>query len=119
MCGFCGVLSHRHENETELQSTVAAMSHTLAHRGPDRSSAWVDASAGIALGHERLAVLDLSPCGDQPMHSASGRYVIAYNGEIYNHEVLRRELASRGATFHGTSDTEVLLSAFEHWGVAE
>ena len=95
------------------------MSDTLAHRGPDDAGAWVDAAAGLALGHRRLAVLDLSPAGHQPMHSASGRFVIAFNGEIYNHADLRGELQSRGAApaWRGHSDTETLLAGFEHWGI--
>ncbi len=95
------------------------MSDTLAHRGPDDTGAWVDPAAGLALGHRRLAVLDLSPAGHQPMHSASGRFVIAFNGEIYNHADLRGQLQSRGAAsaWRGHSDTETLLAGFEHWGI--
>ena len=118
------------------------MTDRLFHRGPDDGGAWIDESAGIALGHRRLSILDLSPQGHQPMASASGRYVIAFNGEIYNHGALRRELEAglafasenlEGRTgpsassparqepvkWRGHSDTEVMLAAFEHWGVRE
>lgn len=95
------------------------MAGALAHRGPDDSGLWVDAGLGVALGHRRLAVLDLSRAGHQPMHSASGRYVLTYNGEIYNFNRLRPELERTGAVFAGHSDTEVLLAGIEAWGVRE
>ena len=95
------------------------MASMLASRGPDDSGSWVNAACGIALGHRRLAVLDLSPAGHQPMHSASGRFSLSFNGEIYNHLALRAELSGFGAIpkWHGHSDTETLLAAIEHWGV--
>lgn len=93
------------------------MAEQLAHRGPDDHGAWVDADAGIALGSRRLAVIDLSPEGHQPMLSASGRFVVAYNGEIYNFKSLRARLEKEGARFRGGSDTEVLLEAVDHWGL--
>src|SRR5579885_823118 len=93
------------------------MAHALAHRGPDDAGAWVDAAAGVALGHRRLAIIDLSPEGHQPMLSADGRYVVVFNGEIYNYRALRQELAARGHRFRGHSDTEVLLAAVSQWGL--
>jgi asparagine synthase (glutamine-hydrolysing) len=95
------------------------MTKAIAHRGPDDGGAWSDARAGIALGHRRLSVLELSPLGNQPMVSHDERMVISFNGEIYNFAQLRDELVSRGRQFRGGSDTEVLLEAFCEWGVPE
>ncbi|NJO13114.1 MAG: asparagine synthetase B, partial [Gammaproteobacteria bacterium] len=115
MCGLAGFLtSTPGRREDAMKHAVAGMTATLVHRGPDAGGLWVDASAGIALGHRRLSILDLSAEGAQPMHSASGRFVIAYNGEIYNHTELRSELTTH--VFRGHSDTEVLLAAIEAWG---
>jgi asparagine synthase (glutamine-hydrolysing) len=93
------------------------MAHSLQHRGPDDFGAWVDAASGIALGHRRLSILDLSPLGHQPMLSASGRYALSFNGEIYNFRALRGKLEALGHTFRGHSDTEVMLACFSRWGV--
>ena len=116
MCGIAGFLggNQGHRDDERL---VRAMAATLQHRGPDGAGTWVDAAAGLALGHRRLAVIDPSPAGHQPMFSASGRYVITFNGEIYNFRRLRAELEPDGYVFGGHSDTEVLLAAIDHWGV--
>lgn len=113
MCGICGILS---PGNSGLEKACAAMTDTLAHRGPNDSGLWLDESAGVALGHRRLSILDLSPLGHQPMRSASGRFTVAFNGEIYNYRALRSELEPFGHSFRGGSDTEVLLAAFEQWG---
>ena len=118
-CGLAGIIDQRLKgNEAGLAATAEAMAAAQAHRGPDASGTWVEASAGIAFGHRRLSVIDLSAEGAQPMASTDGRYVIAYNGELYNHLRLRTELAeSIRAHFHGRSDTEVMLEAIRQWGL--
>lgn len=129
MCGIAGFFA----SDTGVQCNPAVvttqMAEALRHRGPDDSGVWGDPSAGIVLAHRRLAILDLSPAGHQPMVSGSGRFVIAFNGEIYNHLDIRVELEAspspqlspargEGVTrWRGHSDTETLLAAFEHWGV--
>ena len=100
-----------------LTRQVQAMAATLLHRGPDSGGHWVDADAGIALGHRRLSIIDLSDEGAQPMATHDGRYVIAYNGEVYNFAELRQELSATGHGFNGHSDTEVILAAIVEWGV--
>jgi asparagine synthase (glutamine-hydrolysing) len=93
------------------------MTSCLLHRGPDDAGVWVDEEAGVALGHRRLSIVDLSPLGHQPMEARGGRYMVAFNGEIYNFPELRRELEGKGHRFRGHSDTEVLLASVEEWGV--
>jgi len=117
MCGIAGMFDPSGLCDAEARAVLAAMTGVLRHRGPDDSGAWVDPAAGVALGHRRLAILDLSPLGHQPMHSMGGRYVVTFNGEIYNFQALRQELGARGHTFRGRSDTEVLLAAICEWGV--
>jgi asparagine synthase (glutamine-hydrolysing) len=117
MCGITGFWTPGGLNLEDARGTVTAMADALRHRGPDDEGTWIDPEAGIALGFRRLAILDLTPTGRQPMESATGRFVIVFNGEIYNHQALRRELANLGHSFRGRSDTEVLVAALEAWGM--
>ena len=119
MCGIAGLWLPSPSPATRLQVCAEAMAHALAHRGPDGSGVWCELQAGLALAHRRLAILDLSPAGQQPMASATGRYQIVFNGEIYNHSDLRRQLESAGLApaWLGHSDTETLLAAIEAWGL--
>lgn len=120
MCGLTGFIDIRLQSSgEELAAIVTRMADTIRHRGPDDSGAWTDSSVGYAVGFRRLAIIDLSPAGHQPMASASGRFVIAFNGEIYNFSELRPELEQNGYPFHSHSDTEVMLAAFEAWGVEQ
>ncbi len=118
MCGITGFLTASSAATREaFIPQIRAMTAALHHRGPDAGDVWVDAETGIALGHRRLSILDLSPAGAQPMHSKCGRYVLVFNGEIYNFAALRADLESTGAHFVGHSDTEVILEGFVRWGV--
>jgi asparagine synthase (glutamine-hydrolysing) len=120
MCGIAGFLdSSRRKGRDELRALALGMAGTLVHRGPDDGDAWTDAEAGLALGHRRLAIIDPTPGGHQPMASSCGRYVITYNGEVYNFADIRRELEARGRRFRSACDTEVLVEACAEWGVRE
>src|SRR5436853_401870 len=118
MCGIAGMVDWRAATSAErLRSIGEAMIETVRHRGPDAGAVWVEAEGGVALGQRRLAIIDLSPGGAQPMHSADRRYVITFNGEIYNYRDIRRELQAAGRSMRSESDTEVLLEACALWGV--
>lgn len=117
MCGIAGILLFPGASGSARLSAIERMTGSLRHRGPDGEGFWSDQSAGIALGHRRLAIVDLTAAGRQPMLSRSGRFVITYNGEIYNFPALRRDLQALGHSFQGGSDTEVLLAGFEQWGI--
>jgi asparagine synthase (glutamine-hydrolysing) len=116
MCGFTGIF-RKSGTDSGFANELTAMVRTLAHRGPDSEGIWRDERGSVGLAHRRLSIQDLSPLGHQPMHSRGDRYVIAYNGEIYNFLELRSELMKYGVNFRGESDTEVMLAAFENWGV--
>ncbi len=118
MCGIVGIFRPG-GGESEWPVTIRAMAESLRHRGPDDDGEWLDLEAGIALGHCRLSIVELSSLGRQPMRSPSGRYVMVYNGEIYNYLDLRAELEDHSDSpgFRGASDTEVVLAAFDRWGV--
>jgi asparagine synthase (glutamine-hydrolysing) len=131
MCGITGFLTAESSALGQLETLAISMALEIQHRGPDDSGVWADVQEGIALGHRRLSIVDLSVAGHQPMHSASGRYVLAFNGEIYNHQLIRAELekAHNSSPFYdnecaksywrGHSDTESLLAGFEAWGIEE
>ncbi|MBR1199516.1 asparagine synthase (glutamine-hydrolyzing) [Bradyrhizobium sp. AUGA SZCCT0158] len=119
MCGVAGVFRPGGHRGSALIDCVAAMTATLAHRGPDRGDTWADPEGRICLGHRRLSILDLSAAGAQPMHSDCGRFSVTFNGEIYNHLEIRGELEACGGAprWIGSSDTETLLYAIRHWGI--
>ena len=117
MCGIVGILLLPNGANPRRLAAVEDMSEALHHRGPDGGSSWMDPDAGIAFGHRRLAIVDLSDAGRQPMVSASERLVMTYNGEIYNFAELRKELEDLGHHFRGHSDSEVMLAAFERYGI--
>lgn len=132
MCGIVGYIAASSGVEERFGITLDRMVERIVHRGPDSAGCWVDSERGVALGHRRLAIVDLSPAGMQPMASSSGRYVIVFNGEIYNHIDLRQSMAAQtqgGAAprsagagnggWRGHSDTETLLAGFECWGIAD
>ena len=117
MCGIAGFVTRAGLSQDWAADVLGRMTRAIAHRGPDDTGTWSDGAAGVALGHRRLSILDLSPAGHQPMLSASGRFVIIFNGEIYNHDDLRTSLEF--SQWRGHSDTETLLAAIEAWGVEE
>jgi len=120
MCGLVGYLS-KQNTPVAPDVLLSRMADCIAHRGPDDFGIWHDSKAGIALAHRRLSVVDLSSAGHQPMHAARGRYVMVFNGEIYNHSKLRSELeaSNNSLNWNGNSDTETLLAGFEEWGVED
>jgi asparagine synthase (glutamine-hydrolysing) len=113
MCGILAILNFDPENQVD-EPLLRQMTDTMAHRGPDDSSYWINGPVG--LGNRRLAVIDLSPSGRQPMNNENGDLWITYNGEIYNFKELRRELEMKGHSFRSHTDTEVVLHAYEEWG---
>jgi asparagine synthase (glutamine-hydrolysing) len=118
MCGIAGLWDRHLTSSAEaLLAGVEAMTATLVYRGPDAGDVWIDRNTGVALGHRRLSIVDLSAAGAQPMNSSCGRFVITYNGEIYNTDELRSELEAQGRKFRGHSDTEVIVEGAAVWGV--
>lgn len=121
MCGIAGLLALEGRSAVDMQAAARDMVRRLVHRGPDDEGVWSDTSSGVALAHQRLSILDLSEAGHQPMASSCGRYVTVFNGEIYNHQAIRRELEVEGCPLNpkewrGHSDTETLLAAIALWG---
>jgi len=120
MCGIAGFATSTSMTGVRLAGIAGAMAASLSHRGPDDDGIWVDERHGVALGHRRLSILDLSQAGHQPMVSADGRLVLVFNGEVYNYRALRRELTEVGGhRFRGESDTEVVLAAVSAWGLEQ
>lgn len=117
MCGLAGIFTRQPLRGDQLWERADRMAARLVHRGPDDGGGWTDAEAGVAFGFRRLAIIDLSEQGHQPMRSRSGRFTLVFNGEVYNHPELRSELEADGCPFRGHSDTEVILAAFERWGI--
>jgi asparagine synthase (glutamine-hydrolysing) len=116
MCGICGYWAFDGAHPSE--QTFRQMTASIAHRGPDADGHWREDTCAVGLGHRRLSIIELSELGAQPMHASGGRWVITFNGEIYNFRALRAELETHGHRFRGHSDTEVMLAAVEQWGVA-
>ncbi|MCG8344618.1 MAG: asparagine synthase (glutamine-hydrolyzing) [Chlorobiales bacterium] len=127
MCGFAGFIGYGSLSAPDVRTVSQRMGETILHRGPDDSGIWIDDDALISIVHRRLSILDLSPAGHQPMISASGRYVLAFNGEIYNHDEMRMQMGNplcladhqgrkESMIWKGHSDTETLLACFEQWG---
>ena len=119
MCGVAGFWASRSLSEVNANELLARMTTAVRHRGPDGAGAWFDLESQVGFGHRRLAILDLSPTGLQPMHSSTGRFVMTFNGEVYNFHEVRAELEREGRApkWRGSSDTEVMLAAIEAWGL--
>src|SRR6516225_6008800 len=118
MCGIAGAFAFAVAAKQIEQTTVEGLSYQQRRRGPDGQGLWSSADRHIVLGHRRLAIIDTGPKGAQPMHDATGRWVISFNGEIYNYRALRKELEAIGCAFETNSDTEVLINVVAYWGEA-
>lgn len=118
MCGIAGIVDSEHRGEP-TERVARAMADAIAHRGPDSHGVWTDPASGVGLSHRRLAILDLSPEGYQPMTSPSGRFVMTFNGEVFNYRDFGSTLEGLGYRFRGHSDTEAMLAAFEQWGIED
>lgn len=119
MCGISGFYYTDFLKRNEIENQIYLMNETINHRGPDNSGYWINQNNSVALGHQRLSIIDLSDAGSQPMISNSGRYVITFNGEIYNHKTIRKKLNNTGnnISWKGYSDTETVINAIEIWGL--
>ena len=115
MCGVAGFIASSEISKETAESIAIRMSSAIVHRGPDDHGVWFDESVGVTLAHRRLSILDLSPAGQQPMVSPSGRFVIVFNGEVYNHLEIRKKV--QDSKFKGHSDTETLLAGIDAWGL--
>ena len=122
MCGIAGLWKNHSDQRETLNHEAIQMASNIEHRGPNSSGFWSDPAIGLAISHQRLSILDLSEKGNQPFISANGRYIVSYNGEIYNHKSLRRKLLESSQIkreWIGNSDTETLLACIEAWGLRE
>src|SRR5262245_55746879 len=117
MCGIAGALTASPTRRRDLAETAQMMGDQLPHRGPDDAGVWVQPEDGVALAFRRLSIIDLSPAGHQPMQSETGRYTLVFNGEVYNYREIGETVTREGHRFRGRSDTEIILGAFERWGV--
>ena len=115
MCGLAGMWDVSGQREDQCMQIVTEMTDSISYRGPDDEGVWQEGR--VTLGHRRLSIVDLSQLGHQPMISSDGRFVLVYNGEVYNFRELRRELEGHGHHFRGASDTEVILAATMQWGL--
>src|SRR5919205_1015741 len=111
MCGIAGLMTAAEWREEQLHDAAMAMGDTLKHRGPDDAGSWADPTAGVAFGFRRLAIIDVSPAGHQPMQSCSGRFTMVFNGEVYNYVEIRQKLERDKVKVRGSSDSEVILAA--------
>ncbi|MEQ8390878.1 MAG: asparagine synthase (glutamine-hydrolyzing) [Thalassospira sp.] len=119
MCGIAGIFETKHRGQFDLRKVCTKMGDAISHRGPDAGEVWLDDVSGLALAHRRLSIIDLSAAGGQPMMSSCERYILCYNGEVYNASPLRKELEAQGIKFKGRSDTEVILESCAVFGLKE
>ena len=116
MCGICGVFNYGNSHQTFDEALLVRMSDTIKHRGPDDSGTFVSSDSRVGFGFRRLSIVDLSPAGHQPMFTPDRSVCIVFNGEIYNHQVLRKELEAKGYRYRSRSDTETILYAYQEYG---
>ena len=121
MCGIAGALALAAGGTAITEQHVSRMRDAMAHRGPDGAGTWISPDGRVGLGHRRLSIIDLSVAASQPMGNEDGALQVVFNGEIYNHQLLRKELETKGQapTWRGHSDTETVLACFETWGVPD
>ena len=117
MCGISGLIALTSRPQDEIYNTLSNVTNSIAHRGPDAQQIWCDREIPLALGHRRLAIIDLTDDGLQPMHSHDGRYTMVFNGEFYNFQDIKEELSTHNILYKGHSDTEVIVNAISNWGL--